>query len=146
MLRRTRFRDADSWGWGRQRPPRLQRPSLPSIRGIRELHWHPNADEWQYYISGTGRMTCLPPEPRTHHGLSSRGCWLRPEDAAALCSEYGRHRSEISGDVQEQRLSGSCALGMLTHTPPLELVLAHLGIDKATLDAMPKDEVVVMPK
>jgi oxalate decarboxylase len=33
----------------------------------------------------------------------------------------------------------------LTHTPP-ELVMAHLGIDKATLDAMPKDEVVVMPK
>lgn len=25
--------------------------------GMRELHWHPNADEWQYYISGTGRMT-----------------------------------------------------------------------------------------
>src|SRR5438309_11660135 len=22
--------------------------------GLRELHWHPNADEWQYYISGTG--------------------------------------------------------------------------------------------
>lgn len=25
--------------------------------GMRELHWHPNADEWQYYIQGTGRMT-----------------------------------------------------------------------------------------
>ncbi|MFC0190040.1 oxalate decarboxylase family bicupin [Fictibacillus aquaticus] len=25
--------------------------------GMRELHWHPNADEWQYYISGKGRMT-----------------------------------------------------------------------------------------
>jgi oxalate decarboxylase len=25
--------------------------------GIRELHWHPNADEWQYYLSGQGRMT-----------------------------------------------------------------------------------------
>jgi oxalate decarboxylase len=33
----------------------------------------------------------------------------------------------------------------LTHTPP-ELVMAHLGIDKATLEAMPKDEVAVMPK
>ena len=33
----------------------------------------------------------------------------------------------------------------LTHTPP-ELVMAHLNIDKATLDAIPKDEVVVMPK
>jgi oxalate decarboxylase len=33
----------------------------------------------------------------------------------------------------------------LTHTPP-ELVLAHLGIDKATLDAIPKSDSVVMPK
>jgi oxalate decarboxylase len=24
---------------------------------MREVHWHPNADEWQYYLSGTGRMT-----------------------------------------------------------------------------------------
>ncbi|ETS30808.1 oxalate decarboxylase [Photorhabdus temperata] len=24
---------------------------------VRELHWHPNANEWQYYISGKGRMT-----------------------------------------------------------------------------------------
>ena len=25
--------------------------------GIRELHWHPNADEWQYLLSGTIRAT-----------------------------------------------------------------------------------------
>src|SRR3984885_6696392 len=25
--------------------------------GMRELHWHPNADEWQYYVSGKARMT-----------------------------------------------------------------------------------------
>jgi oxalate decarboxylase len=24
--------------------------------GLRELHWHPNADEWQYYIGGRARM------------------------------------------------------------------------------------------
>ena len=27
--------------------------------GLRELHWHPNADEWQYFISGKGRMTVV---------------------------------------------------------------------------------------
>jgi oxalate decarboxylase len=27
--------------------------------GLRELHWHPNTDEWQYYIEGTGRMTAF---------------------------------------------------------------------------------------
>src|SRR5579863_2602768 len=25
--------------------------------GLREMHWHPNASEWQFYIAGKGRMT-----------------------------------------------------------------------------------------
>jgi oxalate decarboxylase len=25
--------------------------------GMREIHWHPQADEWQYYVSGKARMT-----------------------------------------------------------------------------------------
>ncbi|MDR0270549.1 oxalate decarboxylase family bicupin [Paenibacillus sp.] len=25
--------------------------------GMREMHWHPNQDEWQYYLTGQGRMT-----------------------------------------------------------------------------------------
>jgi len=25
--------------------------------GMREVHWHPHSDEWQYYIRGKGRMT-----------------------------------------------------------------------------------------
>jgi len=25
--------------------------------GMREMHWHPNNDEWQYYLTGTARMT-----------------------------------------------------------------------------------------
>lgn len=33
----------------------------------------------------------------------------------------------------------------LTHTPP-ELVMAHLNVDKVTLDAIPRQEVVVMPE
>ncbi|MDY0395246.1 oxalate decarboxylase family bicupin [Virgibacillus halophilus] len=30
--------------------------------GMRELHWHPNEAEWQYYISGKGRMTVFAAE------------------------------------------------------------------------------------
>jgi len=33
----------------------------------------------------------------------------------------------------------------LTHTPP-ELVMAHLNIDKATLDSIPREEIVIMPE
>src|SRR6185437_3721613 len=30
--------------------------------GLRELHWHPRADEWQYYIDGEARMTVFASE------------------------------------------------------------------------------------
>jgi oxalate decarboxylase len=28
-----------------------------NVGALREMHWHPNADEWQYYISGKARVT-----------------------------------------------------------------------------------------
>jgi hypothetical protein len=33
---------------------------------LRELHWHPNASEWQYYISGKGRMTVFVSAGQAH--------------------------------------------------------------------------------
>ncbi|UXV35354.1 cupin domain-containing protein [Staphylococcus sp. IVB6181] len=30
--------------------------------GMREMHWHPNASEWQYYIQGQARMTVFAAE------------------------------------------------------------------------------------
>jgi oxalate decarboxylase len=32
--------------------------------GLRELHWHPNADEWQYYLKGQARMTVFNTGPQ----------------------------------------------------------------------------------
>jgi oxalate decarboxylase len=32
--------------------------------GLRELHWHPNADEWQFWIQGAGRMTVFNTGPQ----------------------------------------------------------------------------------
>ena len=41
------------------RPPSTIAAALVEIEpgAMRELHWHPNADEWQYYIAGQGTMT-----------------------------------------------------------------------------------------
>ena len=40
--------------------------ALLTIRpgGLREMHWHPNADEWQYYISGEAQMTVFNVGPK----------------------------------------------------------------------------------
>ena len=114
--------------------------------GIRELHWHPNADEWQYYISGSGRMTVFAT------GGRARTIDFQAGDVGYVLKTLP-HYVENTGNTDlkflEMFKSSSyqdLALSeWLTHTPP-ELVMAHLGIDRATLDAMPKDEVVVMPK
>ena len=113
--------------------------------GLRELHWHPNADEWQYYINGKGRMTVV-----------STGNRARTMDFQAGDVGYVEksllHYIEKTGDTDlvflemfkssyYQDLSLS---EWLAHTPS-ELVRAHLRIDKPTYDAIPKDEAVVVP-
>jgi oxalate decarboxylase len=114
--------------------------------GVRELHWHPNADEWMYVIAGSGRMTVF-----------ATGGRARTMDFQA--GDVGYVQKTLPHYVQNTGTTDLKFLEMfksntfqdlalsewLTHTPP-ELVLAHLGIDRATLDAMPKDEVIVMPR
>jgi len=39
--------------------------------GLREMHWHPNADEWQYYIAGQAAMTVFNTGPRWSRRISS---------------------------------------------------------------------------
>ena len=114
--------------------------------GIRELHWHPNADEWQYFIAGAGRMTVF-----------ATGGRARTMDFQAGDVGYVQktlpHYVENTGttDLKFLEMFKSSAYQdlalseWLTHTPA-ELVMAHLGIDRATYDALPKSETVVMPE
>jgi oxalate decarboxylase len=114
--------------------------------GMRELHWHPNADEWQYYIRGQGRMTVFAT------GSRARTADFRAGDVGYV-QQTLPHYIENTGDTDLQFLemfkSGfyqDLSLSeWLSHTPP-ELVMAHLNIDKTTLDAMPKEKLVIVPR
>src|SRR6202030_2250247 len=114
--------------------------------GIRELHWHPNADEWQYYITGAGKMTVFAT------GGRARTMDFQAGDVGyvqKILPHYVQNTGSTDLKFLEMFKSSvyqDLALSeWLTHTPP-DLVLAHLGIDKATLDAIPREEIVVMPK
>lgn len=113
--------------------------------GLRELHWHPNADEWQYYIRGKGRMTVVAA------GNRARTMDFQAGDVGYVEKSL-LHYVENTGDTDltflemfkssyYQDLSFS---EWLSHTPP-ELVMAHLRVDKSTLDAFPKTKAVVLP-
>jgi len=114
--------------------------------GMRELHWHPNADEWQFYISGKGRMTVFAT------GARARTADFQPGDVGYV-QQTLPHYIENTGDTDLKFLEmfksdfyQDLALSeWLSHTPP-ELVMAHLNIDRATLDAMPKEKLVIVPR
>ena len=114
--------------------------------GIRELHWHQNADEWMYFRNGKARMTVF-----------ATGGRARTMDFQAGDVGYVQktlpHYIENTGDTDLQFLEmfrssfyqDLALTEWLAHTPP-ELVMAHLNIDKATLAALPKNEIPVIPE
>ncbi len=113
--------------------------------GMRELHWHPNADEWHYFIAGKGRMTVV----ATGNKARTMDC---QEGDVGYVQKTLLHYIENTGDTdlvflemfKSDRYQDLSLSEWLAHTPS-ELVLAHLRIDKSTLDAIPKNGAVVMP-
>jgi oxalate decarboxylase len=115
--------------------------------GMRELHWHPNADEWQYFIAGKGRMTIVAA------GNRARTMDFQEGDVGYVQKAL-LHYVENTGDTdliflemfaKVHRYEEFSFSEWLAHTPP-ELVMAHLQIDKATFAAIPKDGVAITPR
>lgn len=112
--------------------------------GMRELHWHPNADEWQYHISGQARMTVFT------SGGRARTMDFHAGDVGYVPKPLP-HYVENTGDTdlrflemfRSERFQDLSLSEWLTHTPP-ELVMAHLNLNRQTLQAIPKETRVLV--
>jgi oxalate decarboxylase len=113
---------------------------------VREMHWHPNADEWQYYIKGKGRMTVF------NTGPNALTMDFNAGDIGYVRRNYG-HYVENVGDTDLQfvgvfrapRYEEVSLTNWLTHTPP-KLVAQHLNIDEAAIAKWPDNSPGIMPK
>jgi oxalate decarboxylase len=100
---------------------------------MREMHWHPNADEWQYWVKGEGRMTVFNAGPRVQTQD------FRPGDVGVVKRNNG-HFIQNTGTtdlvfVAVFKASEYAEISLsdwLTHTPP-ELVAQHLNVDPSIL-------------
>jgi oxalate decarboxylase len=113
--------------------------------GLRELHWHPLSDEWQYYVSGKGRMTIF------EAGGKARTMDFQEGDVGYI--EVSRpHYIENTGEEDLVFLEvfptgmyqDISAAEWLAHTPT-RLVDAHLHAGEEFLNQIPKREAVVVP-
>jgi oxalate decarboxylase len=113
--------------------------------GMREIHWHPNADEMQYYISGQARMTVFA-------AAASAGTFdYQPGDVGFVPRNMG-HYIENTGTTKLQFLElwkadkfADVSLRQWLAFTPFDLVRAHLRIDKSVLANIPTGKTPVVP-
>ena len=113
--------------------------------GMRSMHWHPNADEWQYYVKGSAQMTVFNSGPKA---VTTN---FNPGDIGYVKRSNGHYIKNVgetdlvfvevfaSDAFQDVSLSD-----WLTHTPAA-LVSAHFNIPADVLAKLPKAAPPVMP-
>jgi oxalate decarboxylase len=112
---------------------------------MREMHWHPNADEWQYYIQGKARMTVF------NTGPNATTAEFMPGDIGYVPKSLGHYVENIGdNDVilmsvfrtshyEEVSLSD-----WLAHTPPA-MVAQTLNLHPAAIAKFPKNSPGIVP-
>jgi oxalate decarboxylase len=113
--------------------------------GMRELHWHPNTNEWQYYIEGQARMGVFAAsgQARTFDFMAG--------DVGYVPFAMG-HYIENTGsmslrflEVFKSNYYADVSLNQWLALTPPELVRAHLKLDPQTLAAFHKEKFPVVP-
>lgn len=112
---------------------------------MRELHWHPNADEWQYYLRGRGRMTVFNTGPHANTMDFAAG------DVGVVKRNLG-HYVENTGDeplvyvetFRSDHYEEVSLANWLAHLPP-SLVSQHLNIPEEVLATFPRGSQGIVP-
>jgi oxalate decarboxylase len=112
---------------------------------MREMHWHPNTDEWQYYIEGKGRMGVFASSG------DARTFDYQAGDVGFVPFAMG-HYIENTGDTTLRFLEifksdyyADVSFDQWLALTPPELVNAHLKSNEQLIRALRKDKVPVVP-
>jgi oxalate decarboxylase len=113
--------------------------------GLRELHWHPLSDEWQYYVSGKGRMTVFEAggKARTFDFQGGDVGYIqmsRPHYIENMGTEDLLFLEVFPVGAYQDISAGE----WLAHTPA-RLVNEHLKTGEDFLNKLPKEKAVIMP-
>jgi oxalate decarboxylase len=113
--------------------------------GMRELHWHPNTDEWQYYISGQARMGVFASSGQ------ARTFDFQAGDVGFVPFAMG-HYVENTGTTTLRFLEmfkssyyADVSLNQWLALTPPELVKEHLNLDQQFANALSKTKIPIRP-
>jgi oxalate decarboxylase len=113
---------------------------------LRELHWHPTADEWQYYIEGEARMTVFGAEQKART-FDFRGgdVGYVPFAMAHYIENTGSSRLRFF-EIFKSDHYADVSLNQWLALTPRTLVEAHLHLGVDVLSELPADKIPIRPK
>ena len=112
--------------------------------GMREMHWHPNGDEWQYYIAGSARMTVFASSGKARtFDYQAGDVGVIPYAMGHYVQNTGEGKLTYLEVFRSDHFADVSLNQWMALTPP-ELVRAHLNIDEETIAALHKNKQVVV--
>jgi oxalate decarboxylase len=111
---------------------------------IREMHWHPNADEWQYWLRGQGRMTVFASGGKARtFDYQAGDVGYAPRAMGHYVENTGDEPLAFLGLFRSDRYVDMSLAQWMGVLPP-ELVKAHLNLDDEMIANLPKTEQLVV--
>ncbi|WP_373290324.1 oxalate decarboxylase family bicupin [Neoroseomonas lacus] len=100
---------------------------------MREIHWHPDADEWQFYIQGEARMTVFDAtsKARTFNYRAGDVGYV-PKTLAHYIENIGTTPVRLPNVFNKPEFKDVALNQWLALTPP-ELVRDHLNLDDTAM-------------
>jgi oxalate decarboxylase len=112
--------------------------------GMRELHWHPNADEWQYHLSGRSRMTVFASGGAAQtFDYQAGDVGYIPRAMPHYVENTGTTTLRFLEMFKSPKFEDVPLAQWLAFTPH-ELVRAHLNIDESVLARIPPRKMPVV--
>jgi oxalate decarboxylase len=112
---------------------------------LRELHWHPNASEWQFWIAGKGRMTVVMNEGRARTmDFNANDVGLVPRVAGHYIENTGDTDATFLEMFKADQFIDISLNNWLRRVPP-EAVSAHLNLDQELIAKIPAEKELVIP-
>jgi oxalate decarboxylase len=111
--------------------------------GMRELHWHPNAAEWQYYLKGSARMTVFGSGGRARtdaFGVGDVG--YVPQGYGHYIENTGKGDLEVVIVLNNGTYESISITGWMAGTPDL-LLATNFGVKESVFEDMPGDAVIM---
>jgi oxalate decarboxylase len=111
---------------------------------LRELHWHPNASEWQFWLAGRGRMTIIMNEGKARTmDFNANDVGYVPRVATHYIENTGKADVIFLEMFKADQFVDVSLNNWLRRVPP-EAVAAHMNLNQDQIAKIPSEKELVI--